>query len=152
MTKPTLKTASLVLMALFSTLAWANTPWEVEDESAASAQNEPEAVVQQPEQTNESPFAAEEEPAQMAEQPTETTQTQQQGDVLAVPQNTQAQPIAVRFLDFPRRGMTTDKVQNELGRPGEIIPAIGEPPITRWVYDDRIVYFEFSAVIHVVAR
>ena len=59
---------------------------------------------------------------------------------------------AVRTLDFPRRGMSQDKVQNELGRPGEIIPAIGQPPISRWVYEDRVVYFEYSSVIHVVAK
>lgn len=134
-------------MALFSTSSWANSPFMDESEAAATGQNEPETVN---DQANESPFGADDEPAPMQTQTTETTQ--QQGDVLAVPQNTQAQPIAVRFLDFPRRGMTTDKVQNELGKPGEIIPAIGEPPISRWVYDDRIVYFEFSSVIHVVAR
>lgn len=148
MIKLTLKAASLLLMALFSTSGWANSPF-AEEEAAATSQNEQETVS---EQSNESPFAAEEAPAPAAEQQTETIETQQQGDVLAVPQGAQAQAIAVRFLDFPRRGMTTDKVQNELGRPGEIIPAIGEPPITRWVYDDRIVYFEFSSVIHVVAR
>ena len=73
-------------------------------------------------------------------------QTQQQGDVL------KAQPSAVKVLDFPRRGMSTDKVQNELGRPSTIIPAVGQPPISRWVYDDRTVYFENSSVIHVVAK
>ena len=59
--------------------------------------------------------------------------------------------LAVRLLDFPRRGMSMDKVQNELGRPSQIAPAVGQPPITTWVYDDRNVYFEYSTVIHVVA-
>ncbi len=58
---------------------------------------------------------------------------------------------AVRLLDFPRRGMSMDKVQNELGQPLSKVPAVGEPPITRWNYNDRTVYFEGSTVIHVVA-
>lgn len=148
MTKLTLKTASLLLMALFSTSSWANSPFAEEEAAAAASQTESDMVEQQ---ASDSPFAEQAvEPAPV--QQTETIQTQQQGDVLNLPQNTQAQPIAVRFLDFPRRGMTTDKVMNELGKPGEIIPAIGHPPISRWVYDDRVVYFEYSSVIHVVAR
>ncbi|MDH5473500.1 MAG: hypothetical protein OEY61_11645 [Gammaproteobacteria bacterium] len=80
--------------------------------------------------------------------------TEQHGDALSMPteQSDVTTVVSVRTLDFPRRGMTQDKVQNELGRPVEIIPAVGKPPITRWVYDDRIVYFEYSSVIHVVAK
>ena len=80
--------------------------------------------------------------------PAPVVKQQQTGDVLKM----QAQPMMVKTLAFPRRGMTQDKVQNELGRPLEIVPAVGKPPITRWVYKDRIVYFEFSSVVHVVAR
>lgn len=58
---------------------------------------------------------------------------------------------AVHLLDFPRRGMSMDKVQNELGQPLSKVPAVGEPPISRWNYNDRTVYFEGSSVIHVVA-
>ena len=76
--------------------------------------------------------------------------TNYKGDVLDVNQTSQV--AAVRVLDFPRRGMSTDKVENELGRPAEIIPSVGQPPISRWVYDDRTVYFEYSSVIHVVAK
>lgn len=59
--------------------------------------------------------------------------------------------LPVSALDFPRRGMTMDKVQNELGQPNEISNTVGEPPITSWIYSDRVVYFEHSHVIHVVA-
>lgn len=88
------------------------------------------------------------EPAVETETTTVETRVQQTGDVLSM----QAQPAPVRLMDFPRRGMTQDKVQNELGRPVEIVPAVGQPPITRWVYDDRIVFFEYSTVLHVVAK
>jgi hypothetical protein len=82
------------------------------------------------------------------------TETRTSGDVLDMSGAPQTEAVAqpVRQLEFPRRGMSQDKVQNELGRPIEIIPAVGEPPISRWVYDDRVVYFEYSSVIHVVAK
>ena len=71
------------------------------------------------------------------------------GDVLEMqPGDT----IIINPPDFPRRGMSMDKVQNELGRPIEISPTVGEPPISSWTYADRIVYFEYSKVIHVVEK
>ena len=60
--------------------------------------------------------------------------------------------IIINPLDFPRRGMSMDKVQNELGQPMERSPAVGEPPITAWTYPDRVVFFEHSKVIHAVER
>ncbi len=60
--------------------------------------------------------------------------------------------VPVNLLSFPTRGMSTGKVENELGRPSEIIAAVGTPPISRWIYNDRTVYFEYSSVIHVVAK
>jgi hypothetical protein len=60
--------------------------------------------------------------------------------------------IRIKLLDFPRRGMSMDKVQNEYGQPSVVSDSIGQPPITSWTYNDRIVYFEYSTVLHVVAR
>lgn len=75
-------------------------------------------------------------------------QPEVKGDVLEVqPDGT----LPVRVLDFPRRGMSMEKVKNELGQPLKVSPAVGTPPITRWTYSDRIVYFEYSSVVHVVA-
>ena len=90
------------------------------------------------------------EPVQEAEPTTEGVVTKHvSGDVLELqPGDT----IIINPLDFPVRGMTMDKVQNELGRPVEIAPSIGEPPITRWTYADRVVFFEHARVIHVVER
>ena len=70
------------------------------------------------------------------------------GDVLEM----QPGEIIINPLDFPRRGMSMDKVQNELGQPVDISPTVGEPPITSWTYPDRIVFFEYSRVIHVVEK
>lgn len=70
------------------------------------------------------------------------------GDVLELQAG---ETLPVQLLDFPRRGMSMGRVQNELGRPVSISPTVGQPPITSWRYDDRKVYFEGDRVIHVVA-
>lgn len=49
------------------------------------------------------------------------------------------------------RGTTMDQVKQRFGMPAQILPAVGEPPITRWVYPQFIVYFERHWVIHSVA-
>ena len=98
-------------------------------------------AIDQPEQAGEA--AAEEAIVE------EVVIEQVSGDVLEMqPGDT----IVINPLDFPRRGMSMDKVQNELGRPAEISPTVGEPPITSWTYPDRVVYFEGSKVIHVVEK
>lgn len=74
---------------------------------------------------------------------------QEMGDVLEI---SQGETIDIKPLDFPKRGMTMDKVLNELGQPKQAPPAVGKPAITKWVYDDRTVYFENKTVIHVVAN
>lgn len=76
------------------------------------------------------------------------TETEIKGDVITLKAG---ETLPVRLLDFPRRGMAMDKVRNELGEPHSMSQAIGEPPITSWTYRDRIVYFEYASVVHVVA-
>lgn len=50
----------------------------------------------------------------------------------------------------PARGATMETVKQQLGQPKEVLPAVGDPPITRWVYDAFTVYFEHNRVIHSV--
>jgi len=158
MTNNTLKSAGLIIIALFSTQVMASSPWANDTEAEKTTTEAPAASESMPIQQheNDQPVMQEEEivePVGIAEVPPEPepqTETVQQGDVLDINQTSQV--AAVRVLDFPRRGMTTDKVENELGRPSEIIPSVGQPPISRWVYDDRTVYFEYTSVIHVVAK
>jgi hypothetical protein len=50
----------------------------------------------------------------------------------------------------PARGLTMDKVEAKFGAPSRRVPAIGEPPITRWEYPGFVVYFERDRVIHAV--
>lgn len=51
-------------------------------------------------------------------------------------------------IQRPQRGMTQQQVESSFGSPVEKIQAVGEPPISRWVYDKYTVYFEHEYVIH----
>jgi hypothetical protein len=53
--------------------------------------------------------------------------------------------------DRPARGLTMDKVEAKFGAPSRRVPAVGEPPITRWEYPGFVVFFERDRVIHAVA-
>ena len=50
----------------------------------------------------------------------------------------------------PRRGMTMSQVANKFGAPVTKVPAVGNPPISRWEYPGFVVYFEADHVIHSV--
>lgn len=52
--------------------------------------------------------------------------------------------------DTPRRGTTQSGVTARFGEPKQRMAAVGQPPITRWVYDQFTVYFEGDRVIHAV--
>lgn len=51
----------------------------------------------------------------------------------------------------PSRGTSMAQVERQFGAPAERFAAIGQPPITRWVYPNFVVFFEYSHVIHAVA-
>ena len=57
-----------------------------------------------------------------------------------------------RGMEMPVRGMNMDQVRAQFGPPREIRTAFGQPPITRWVYENYTVYFEYRHVIHSVAN
>ncbi len=52
--------------------------------------------------------------------------------------------------DLPTNGMSAAEVERSYGSPRERHAPIGEPPITRWVYEDYSVYFEYDVVIESV--
>jgi len=52
----------------------------------------------------------------------------------------------------PSRGSSMAQVENRFGAPSQRVGAVGDPPISRWVYPQFVVYFEGSYVIHAVAR
>ena len=60
--------------------------------------------------------------------------------------------IAVRDAGVaaPARGMTKTQVAAKFGDPVTKVPAVGNPPISRWEYPGFVVYFERDHVIHSV--
>jgi len=60
-------------------------------------------------------------------------------------------PPAQTRVATPSRGTSMAQVEARYGAPAERYPAVGDPPITRWVYPGFVVYFEHNLVIHSVA-
>ncbi len=50
----------------------------------------------------------------------------------------------------PARGQTMEQVYDKFGQAQQEMPAIGKPPITRWIYKNFTVYFEYDRVIDTV--
>jgi hypothetical protein len=48
------------------------------------------------------------------------------------------------------RGLSMSQVESRYGEPARRIGAVGDPPISRWVYPQFVVYFEGQYVIHAV--
>ena len=72
-------------------------------------------------------------------------------DTLTLPeQPMQAAPAL--SITLPGRGMTMTEVESKFGAPLQKFPEVGDPPITRWVYSNFAVYFEYQYVIHAVAQ
>jgi hypothetical protein len=59
-------------------------------------------------------------------------------------------PAATTNVAAPGRGMTMSQVEKQFGAPSERFAAVGQPPITRWIYPDKVVYFEYDHVVHAV--
>lgn len=55
-------------------------------------------------------------------------------------------------MQLPQRGMDMANVEHIFGAPLEKQPAVGKPPISRWVYADYVVYFEYNMVLHAVMK
>jgi len=58
----------------------------------------------------------------------------------------------INGLNLPKKGLTMTQVESEHGAAAVKHEATGQPPITRWEYDNYIVYFEGDRVIHSVLR
>lgn len=52
--------------------------------------------------------------------------------------------------DLPDNGLTKAEVEQRYGTPKERRAPVGDPPISRWVYDEYSVYFEHDLVIESV--
>jgi hypothetical protein len=58
---------------------------------------------------------------------------------------------AANRAGVPPRGLTMAQVEQRYGAPASRLAAVGQPPITRWVYPSFVVFFEGNIVIHAVA-
>jgi len=79
--------------------------------------------------------------------------TTSSAQVLEMPEGDAASPTPpAETLSFtlPGRGMTKEMVEEKFGSPTEKVAPVGEPPITRWVYGNFTVYFEYDIVLHAV--
>lgn len=47
----------------------------------------------------------------------------------------------------PTRSMSMDQVSQRFGQPLTAYPSVGEPPITRWDYNNYSVFFEYDLVL-----
>ncbi|TQV77139.1 hypothetical protein FLL45_04090 [Aliikangiella marina] len=79
------------------------------------------------------------------------------GVALANTASAQDAPVPVtqqsqQAVSKPTTGQSMDTVETTYGTPIEAVPAVGEPPITRWRYADFTVYFEHDKVIHSVVH
>jgi len=59
-------------------------------------------------------------------------------------------PAATTAVATPARGQSMAQVERQFGAPTERFAPVGQPPITRWVYVDKVVYFEYDHVVHAV--
>lgn len=74
-----------------------------------------------------------------------------QADVLKMPETPPAQREAEGMtVNLPAKGMSMAQVENDFGAPNQKMAPVGEPPISRWIYGDYTVYFEYKYVIHTV--
>ncbi|KPJ92402.1 MAG: hypothetical protein AMJ53_09470 [Gammaproteobacteria bacterium SG8_11] len=73
-------------------------------------------------------------------------------DVLTIPNLGGNSTRPAEDVVRPQRGMTMEEVSAQFGNPQQIKPPVGDPPITRWVYEKFTVHFEQNYVIHTVVH
>ena len=73
-------------------------------------------------------------------------------DVLTIPNLNKGSINDAQDISRPSRGMTMEEVSAQFGEPQEKKPPVGDPPITRWVYEKFTVHFERNYVIHTVVQ
>lgn len=76
--------------------------------------------------------------------------TTAQAETLAMPEKADT-GVQTFSIDLPGRGMNMVEVEKRFGPPGKKEDEVGDPPITRWLYENFVVYFEYQFVIHAVA-
>ena len=125
-------------------------PGSMSETTGIDTRSTPEAIPDQKEEFRpEASAQPEAAPTTPTEKPMTSTVETKTGDAVEIKPG---ETLGIEHLGFPRRGMSMEQVKDKLGQPVTVDPAVGKPPITRWIYNDRTVYFERSTVIHVVAN
>lgn len=73
-----------------------------------------------------------------------------QADVLSITDPAYQVPNSAEGVVRPANMMSMSEVEQQFGKPVEVVSAVGEPPISRWIYKEFIVYFEYDRVIQSV--
>lgn len=73
-----------------------------------------------------------------------------QAEVISITDPRYDVPNSAEGVLRPTRGMSMSTVEKKFGEATEKGSAVGEPPITRWVYPEFNVFFEDNIVIHSV--
>lgn len=71
-------------------------------------------------------------------------------ETIQVPVGQQAQQKSK--VNRPANGMKQSEVEAIFGKPLDWSDAVGDPPISSWIYADFVVYFEYDEVIHSVLK
>lgn len=53
-------------------------------------------------------------------------------------------------IERPVNGQSREEVMQQYGPPQEMTGPAGDPPISRWTYQNFSVYFEYNRVLHTV--
>ena len=73
-------------------------------------------------------------------------------EVLLIDAIAQEPPNSSAGLARPGSGMKAAQVESRFGAPESKVAAVGDPPISRWVYPGYTVYFEGDSVITTVVH
>lgn len=73
-------------------------------------------------------------------------------DSLVIPDISSQPREAPDSTPRPARAMSMEQVKEQFGSPRQVMGPVGNPPITRWFYDDFVVTFESEYVIHSVVK
>lgn len=66
-------------------------------------------------------------------------------DVLLIEEVRQAER-----MDLPQNGQSKADIEAKFGAPVQMLPAVGDPPISSWKYGKYSVYFEYDLVLSTV--
>ena len=73
-------------------------------------------------------------------------------DTLVIPSFNNQPSDPGQGVPRPSRGMSMAQVREQFGEPLQVWGPVGNPPITRWVYNRFVVHFEGEYVIHTVIK